>query len=86
MQTIYKYEITNLDHTIINMPTFAKILHAGVQDGKIYIWARVNTDELASPRIIRCYGTGNDCSYEGDQVYLGTVQLGLFVWHVFELQ
>lgn len=83
MHTIWKYELAIIDEQTIEMPAGAVILTVQVQDGKLCLWAKVNTVHLVkTKRKIAVVGTGN--SFDGIGAYIGTAQLGPGVWHVFE--
>ena len=67
------------------MPEDANILHVGVQAGMICLWARIDTAKPLPrmPKTFYIRGTGHPL--EEDLLHVGTVQMGAFVWHVFEL-
>ena len=44
--------------TSIHIPLSAEILHAGIQNGKVFIWARVDPEKVLEQRWFRIYGTG----------------------------
>ena len=52
----------------------------------VCLWAMSNTDESRKVRrMFRVYGTGRPVKEDpADLDYIGTVQTGSFVWHVFE--
>ena len=95
MLTIYKYQLDKIDggKMIIKMPEYANIIHLGVQNGIICLWAEVDTDDKIEDRMFRIFGTGHEI--EGDGLdYIGTVHMNHkasaletihFVWHVYEL-
>jgi len=68
------------------MPRDARILSVGNQEGRIRLWF-VNQDIDDHARELRefaIYGTGHSHQdISGD--YVGTVIVGVFVWHVFDL-
>ena len=80
MRTIYKYPIGH-NH----IPKGAIFRHAAIQDGNLYVWFEVETENPTKPTIIRFTGTGNFI-YDGWD-YLSTVienQNGNnLVWHIF---
>lgn len=86
MKTIWKYKIPiNDDIHEIRIPLNAKILKVDHQDNPqiIVMWAEV-TDN--APRIIkhyRVFGTGHEIP--NDSLWMGTCQIGKFVWHLYEL-
>lgn len=84
----------------IEMPQGARILAVQILAGPIianglgvssrretpYLWAWSNTDESRKVRrMFRIYGTGRPIEEDpADLDYIGTVQTGPFVWHIFE--
>ena len=52
----------------------------------VCLWAVVNTEEAKLVRrLFRIYGTGREIKEPLESLnYIGTVQTGPFVWHVFE--
>ncbi len=84
MQTIYKYPLKVADIQTIKMPADARLLSVGDQGGVLTLWARVDTEAELVPTTFAIYGTGNPIETpESDEVYIGTTQMGPFVWHVF---
>lgn len=86
MEKIYKY---NLELTagpqFVEMPQDSKVLSVQNQHGNFAMWARVNTgEEKKQTRTFRIFGTGHELQEEY-KTYIGTVQMGDFVWHVLEL-
>ena len=68
MQTIYKYQITNLDGITLHVPycgdlTFDKqVLHCDVQNDVPCIWALVDNEQEQRAIRVVAYGTGQDGS------------------------
>ena len=65
----------------------SKILAFQVKDDLPYIWAAIPDkphDEMEK-RNFEIYGTGQEIEYNRDRVYIGTIQLDEFVWHLFEV-
>jgi hypothetical protein len=83
VKTIYKYDVPMLDTVTMMMPVGAEVLSVGVQDGRIYLWAVVETTAPAMSRVFYVCGTGNPLNV-GNARFIGTVQMDYFVWHVFE--
>lgn len=84
MRKIYKYTIEFCDLQALYMPKGAIILSTQMQGHKICIWAEIDTEEIeAQLRHIRIVGIGHEFP-EGSRIYMGTVQDGSLVWHVFE--
>lgn len=61
----------------------AKIVHVGEQTGSICIWFECDTDQEVKSRTFCILGTGHPIPPDGKHV--GTVIMGTFVWHVYEL-
>jgi len=81
--TIWKYPLDVTDHQTVMMPKGARILAAQLQGITPYLWAIVDPKNEPEPRAIRIIGTGHAFDpFRG--VHLGTVQQGIFVWHIFE--
>lgn len=76
------------ERIVIEMPP-ARFLHVGHQDGTVCLWAMVDEDKKTWPRKFVVVGTGwlleRHCAIPESMFHLGTVQIGGFVWHVFEL-
>ena len=82
-QVIYKYELNIDDRTTLSLPKDSKVVHVGTQNKKLYMWVR---HDLSKPRIdytMTVYGTGND-NIQPFHHHAGTVQIGQYVWHVFQ--
>lgn len=87
MKTIYKYQLEITDCQTIDMPLGAKLLCVDHQFGSLFIWAEVDPNHPMIPRQFDIYGTGSlipEMCQEESRVYVGTVQIGGFVWHVYE--
>jgi len=82
MKTIHKYPVPLHGESKIAMPVHAKILHVGEQDQRIYLWAEVDPQYETEIRMFTVAGTG--FHIEDHLVHVGTVQIGAFVWHVYE--
>jgi hypothetical protein len=66
----------------VSMPKGARILHAGLQDGKLAFWAEVVQSAEKETRRFLVVGTGWELP--PDRNYVGTVQAPPFVWHIYE--
>lgn len=85
--TIYKYPLALTGLQRVEMPKDSEILSVQDQRGTICLWAAFPGDgEYRVSREIEIVGTGNPVeSFEKiDRKFLGTVQQGAFVWHIFE--
>lgn len=79
MRTIFKYPMGD-----ILMPKGAKVLSTGIQDRHGYIWAEVDTEQTLETRTFKMFGTGWKMP-ETQNVFIGTLFDGDYVWHVFEM-
>lgn len=87
MKVIYKYRLPIADITVLTMPYDHKLLSVQNQNGEICLWALSDPkeDEFRT-RTFRIFGTGNESERlenTFDMQFLGTVQTGPYVWHVF---
>lgn len=89
---IYKYTIEHQRYLTgdtvrqVMLPTRRRVLHAGLQDGWLCVWAEVLVPQgEESEHTFHIVGTGFEVPTRGD--YLNTVFDRPFVWHVYmELQ
>jgi len=84
MRTIYKYPLQIADSQTISLPASAKPLSVQLQGGRLCLWAEVNTAIGGKDKevVISVVGTGMPIP-PGAVLYLGTVQTGLYVWHIY---
>ncbi len=92
MKTIYKYPLKLVDTQRIKIPKGSVVISAQVQDGVICLWAEVDTDKPLVEPLVYVVGTGQplpeqECWFDGDEqhfnLYIDTVQLNGFVWHIY---
>lgn len=88
MKKIFKYLLQLTDGIqAITMPYNAKVLNVQSQNGIIALWAEVYDDNSLtseSDKHFVIYGTGHGMP-DNPGSYIGTVQLGMFVWHIYEV-
>lgn len=84
MRTIYKYPIKVTDVQEVKMPFGAKIICAQLQNEVVTLWAECETFNSNTSRTIEIFGTGHQIDGQYSRTYVGTVQQGGFVWHVYE--
>lgn len=85
MNAIWKFPIKALQARFaLNMPKGAEILSVQMQGGVPTIWASVDPHNGEIAREFAIVGTGHQ-EVTRYHHYLGTVQDGMFVWHVFEI-
>lgn len=82
METVYKYPLEITDEQELEIPAGAKILSVQFQGGQLCLWAEVNPKHEMVRLIIDIEGTGHPLHPK--RKYIGTVQQGPFVWHVYE--
>lgn len=84
MRTIWKWELEITDRQVISMPRDANALTVQIQNGKPCLWALVSPDCAKRDVPILIFGTGHPVQNDGH--YIGTVQVGALVFHVFAEQ
>lgn len=83
---IWKYPIERKDRQVVRIPAPARVLSAAIQNGKLCIWALVDTDCDELNVTVNISGTGHVIAAPTEVVlarYVGTVMDPPFVWHVF---
>jgi hypothetical protein len=89
MTTIYKYPLEITDFQMIEMPKGATALCTQIDDktGMLCVWAKVDTDSPKTQVEFLIVGTGVPMHENpfGHEKYVGTAQMGPFVWHVFQI-
>jgi len=86
-KSIWKYSLQN---TCLEVPLGSILLDVQMQNDVPTAWFLVDIDEKRMERrYIVCYGTGwhidRDTIYTNHK-YVGTLQVGVFVWHFFEVE
>jgi len=81
---IWKYTLECIDEQTLLLPKNAKILTVQIQNGKLQLWALLNPKAAIETRYIYIFGTGYDIPDHIRLKYISTVQIGIFVWHIFE--
>lgn len=83
MNTIWKFPLARTDKQTVHLPAEFAILSVGLDpQDQICLWAAVTAGPLEYFVEILIVGTGNKLpSDAGD--FLGTVNDGPFMWHVF---
>lgn len=82
---IHKYNLEITDHQRLVLKDNTRILSVGQQDGRLVVWAEVDTNSPDWPYHFDIVGTGNPVHPAVfDSNYIGTVKMpdGL-VWHVY---
>lgn len=83
--TIWKYGL-NIGKTTVPMRRGAIVLCVQMQNDTPMLWALVDPDPTLSIQMRRfeIVGTGHPCDDLDPDRYVGTVQIGPLVWHIFE--
>lgn len=85
MKTIYKYVLDQ--NKMVNTFSVTKnyqILTVQVQNGAVCIWILIDLSEETIDVKFETFGTGWPIDKELKN-YVGSVQDGSFVWHIFEV-
>lgn len=81
---IWKYELRITNRQKVQLPACARLLSVANQRGTLCLWAQIDPDNATIvERDIEIIGTGNPMPV-ARRVFLGTVVIDPFVWHVFE--
>jgi hypothetical protein len=83
VETIFKYRLANQEEQFVEMPASAQILCVQMQGGLPCLWAQQPRDAALASRRILIIDTGWDLP-ESATRYIGTVQNGPLVWHIYE--
>lgn len=76
---IYKYTVGQVIEAAIN-----KFLTAQYQDGDLVVWAEVDLEAPKKNYRLAVIWTGEQV--QDDWVYIGTVQIGLIVNHIYAVE
>jgi len=88
VRTIHKYALRVTDSQQVSMPQGAEIVAVQVQSGVLTAWAIVDTEAALQTKELIVVGTGNPYPAPAMGTFhkhLSTVQMGAYVWHVFEV-
>ena len=84
MITVHKYPVSYSGLFYIELPEGAEFLTVQIQNGKPQMWFRVDDTHYVRAQYFGIVGTGLDMDKKIEHApYLGTVQEGSFVWHLF---
>lgn len=82
MRKVWKYPI-DVGVNDIEMPRNPQFLHVGEQNGQLMLWCLVDPHAEVCRYRIDVVGTGSEAPTQTTGLYIGTEQVGPFVWHVF---
>lgn len=83
VKTIWKFPLEITDEQTVKMPATANIIAVQFQGEQLMLWAVVDPKVTFANVVVRIVGTGNPFPDANDCRFVGTVQQGPFVWHVF---
>lgn len=85
MRAIWKYPLNLGGGSVWSMYDIPDgvVRHVGEQTGEIMLWIEVDPEAEPTRRTFQIIGTGHP-EIEPGYVYLGTVPIGPWVWHVYE--
>lgn len=81
MKTVFKYEISAGP---MEMPKGSQVLSFQDQRGTLCLWALVDPEAPTQTRQFQVIGTGHEV--DPNSSFIGTTQVGPFVWHLFEVK
>lgn len=83
---IWKYELQITDYQDIHVPEGARLLSIHNQHDVLCIWVYCDPERKTETWTFQIFGTGQTIDpHEGyGMAFVGTVVMGLFVWHVFK--
>lgn len=84
MKAVFKYSVPLGIQEPIRMPRGAQLLTVQLQRDVPCVWALVDTNEPNVDRDLRWVGTGHDMAETHQHHYVGTIQVGPYVFHLFE--
>lgn len=88
MKTIHKYVLDVVDELDIATPEAFKVIHVGEQNGRLCLWAEVDTSTRTVSRTFCVVGTGNGNPRDHlpPCCHVGSAVCPPFVWHVYQKQ
>lgn len=86
LKTVFKYSLSLDDIIEVEVPIGSQLLHVGLQDGRLMLWALVDTAANPCIKRVRCAGTGHKI-VEDDLRFIDTVHMvgGRLIFHFFEV-
>jgi hypothetical protein len=85
MKMIWKFPLRDMGPCEVPMPQGAEILDVQMQNELPCIWAMVDPHAPVEAKTFVIHGTGHVVGDDTKLSYIGTVQQGTLVWHVFEV-
>ena len=85
---VWKFPLGVGHKHVIQMPEGAKFIHAHVAAATPTLWAIVDTEAPLQDHTFLMFETGHDLAELGEyrfNEYVGTVHVGWYVWHIFEV-
>ncbi|WCD44192.1 hypothetical protein Lumi_053 [Xylophilus phage Lumi] len=86
MKTIHKFNLDPVGSlTTMALPLGAKLRHVHMQHDMVCLWFEVDTNKPIKTRDFTMFGTGHPMPDNVPLEYCGTVHMGSFVFHVYEV-
>lgn len=88
MEVVYKYPLEHFeksrDLVELQLPSTAQVLDIAFQDGKLFLWALVDTKYPEMTYEVVVAGTGREIEVDiRGRLYSKTIHRDGFVWHFF---
>lgn len=83
MKEVWKFQLGDGMDQNIKMPMHSTVIAVQVQHDHACLWVLVQPENVQEYRRFHIVGTGHAVP-ESARKYIGTIQQGLFVWHIFE--
>ena len=78
---IYKYNLDPRDTTILSLPLGSQVLSVGQTNNQLVAWADVTKEQETENHVLNTVFTSDEVPYSS--TFLGTVIIGILVYHVF---
>lgn len=84
MKTVHKIGLSEIGPSLVRLPDDYRIVHVGEQGGQVMMWVELDPTAVLVPvRRFQIFGTGHSIPDHAE--YVGTTQVGPFVWHVYQI-
>jgi len=80
---VQKFELPLGRNVTVDLPMGSRLLHVGIQEEGLFIWAFVDPERPKEPRSFTVIRTGDPISWQAATFHIGTVICNAWVWHVF---
>lgn len=80
---IWKFPLRLVDEQVIEVPGLINVISAVNQDGNLCLYAEVKPDDPPAKVKVFVVGTGNPAHHVEEALFVDTVMMGPFVWHIY---